>query len=350
MNRTKKFNVGNIYTDRYIAGGDEPSRQLIYEWEDQVAALTQLPIEDSRAPRLLHENFVARNLVRVPGAFGVLQRCEALMTRSTKSLYFALSPQRKSSFSARANIIPIIVDFWKSVDLQAFYRTYANCPMVLISSLEAYNFLKSQACPLNIFHFPLSLPDKYRASPGARFEKRYDVVIAGRSNPVLLEFLQRFEKDHPGVEYVYQTVKDGDFCYCSNKSGVIGAFNDRESYVQLLRASRVGFYSTPGIDGGEKRTGGFNPVTPRLFELLASACHVVARYPDNDDTRFYQLKELCPSVGSYDEFAGTLSTALRTPPPLQRHHEYLEKHYTSTRVDLLNQLVDITRSPSAKAA
>ena len=83
MNGTKKINVGNIYTDRYIAGGDEPSRQLIYEWEDQMAALTQLPIQDSRAPRLLHENFVARNLVRIPGAFGVVQRCDALMARQT---------------------------------------------------------------------------------------------------------------------------------------------------------------------------------------------------------------------------------------------------------------------------
>lgn len=342
MNRIKKINVGNIYTDRYMVGHDEPSWQLIHEWEDQVAALTQLPIHDSRRLRRWHENFVARNLVRVPGAFGVLQVCDALIARDTKSLYFAMSPQRKSSFSVRANVIPIIVDFWKNVDLRAFYRTYANCPMVLISSLEALNFLKSNGCPLNLYHFPLSLPDKYRTSANDQFEKKYDVLIAGRSNPVLLNFLQRYEKEHPDIEYVYQTVIDGNYCYCSNRSGVIGEFNDRDSYVNLLRASRVGFYSTPGIDGGEKRTGGFNPVTPRLFELLASACHVLARYPDNDDTRFFELNELCPSIDEYDQFAARLTTALSTPPPVERHHAYLEKHYTSARVDLLNRLVEIT--------
>ena len=338
----KKINVGSIYTDRYIDGYDEPSWQLIHEWEDELATLTRLPLQDSRAQRRLHENIVARNLVRIPGAFGVLKLCDAFMAGETKSLYFAMSPQRKTSFSTRANVIPIIVDFWKSVDLAAFYRTYSNCPMVLISSLEAYNFLRSKGCPLNLYHFPLSLPDKYRASPVAQFDKKYDVLIAGRSNPVLLDFMQRYEKQHPEVEYVYQTIKDGDYCYCSNKSGVLGAFNDRKSYVDLLRASRVGFYSTPGIDRGEKRTSGFNPVTPRLFELLAAACHVVARYPDNDDTRFFGLNELCPSVDSYDAFATTLEAALRTPPPLERHHAYLEKHYTSARVNLLNRIVAIS--------
>ena len=342
MNGTNKINVGSIYTDRFIDGHDEPSRQLIHEWEDELAALTRLPLQDSWERRLLHENIVARNLVRLPGAFGVLQRCDALLAGTTKSLYFALSPQRKSSFSTRANVIPIIVDFWKTVDLDAFYRTYRNCPMVLITSLEAYNFLRSKGCPLHLYHFPLSLPDRYRTSPSATFEKKYDVLIAGRSNPVLLDFMHRYEKEHPEVEYVYQTVKDGDYCYCSNRSGVLGAFNDRKSYMDLLRASRVGFYSTPGIDGGEKRTGGFNPVTPRLFELLAAACHVVARYPDNDDTRFYQLNQLCPSVGSYDEFAEALQTALRTPAPFARHHAYLQQHYTSARVELLHQLVQIS--------
>jgi hypothetical protein len=342
LNPTKKFSVGKIYTDRYLAGHDEPSFQLVHEWEDQVSALTQLPICDSRPLRRWRENFVARNLVRIPGAFALLQACDTMATRETKSLYFAMSPQYKTSFSVRANVIPIIVDFWKSVDLRAFYRTYINCPMVLISSLEAFNFLRSMDCPLNLCHFPLSLPDKYRTSPDSQFEKQYDVLIAGRPNPVLNEFLQRYERENPSLEYVYQTVVAGNFCYSSNKSGIIGAFNDRASYVRLLRASRVGLYSTPGIDGGEKRTGGFNPVTPRLFELLAAACHVVARYPDNDDTRFFELNEICPSVDSYADFAATLKVALNTPPPVKRHHVYLQKHYTSARVDLLNRLVDIT--------
>ena len=33
----------------------------------------------------------------------------------------------------------------------------------------------------------------------------------------------------------------------------------------------------------------------------------MARYPDNDDTRFFELNEICPSIDSYDEFAATLN-------------------------------------------
>ncbi len=49
------------------------------------------------------------------------------------------------------------------------------------------------------------------------------------------------------------------------------------SYINLLRASKISFYSTPGIDGGEKRTGGFNPVTPRYLELLSAQCQLLGK-------------------------------------------------------------------------
>jgi hypothetical protein len=335
----KRFTVGNIYTNRYVSGYDTPSWHLVHEWEDQIAEAVPLRLDGSGMRRRLHEGAVARTALKVPGAFTILKAIDTLVGRPAKSLYFMMSPQRTSSFFALAAVIPIVVDFWKTVDLRWFSRTYSNCSLVLISSLEALNFLKSEGCPLNLRHFPLSLPDKYSAVADASYEKRYDIVIAGRSNPVLLDFVRRYEKDHPNVEYLVQSSHDDKLCYVSNKSGMVGAFEDRGSYMNLLRASKVGFYATPGLDGGEKRTGGFNPVTPRFFELLAAQCQVIARYPDNDDTRFFQMNELCPSVDTYDAFEAALTAALRGAPPMERHREYLQNHYTSARIDLLNRIV-----------
>ncbi|MHB8624134.1 MAG: glycosyltransferase family 1 protein [Sulfuricaulis sp.] len=301
--------------------------------------MMHLPITNPRVFRRLHENVIARNLIKIPVIFSVVQGYDSLLANQSKYLYFAMTPEPLGSVSTRSNAIPIIVDFGKTVDLRTFYRTYRNCPLVLISSLEVFNFLKHHTCPLNIHHFPLSLPDKYKVTSDSNFNKKYDIVISGRPNPVLMEFMRRYEQEHPSIEYLYQSWHEGVYCYISNKTGVLGTFNDRPSYMNLLRAARVCFYSTPGIDGGEKRTGGFNQVTPRLFEFLSAGCHVLARYPDNDDTDFYRLKEICPSVDTYDAFSARLEVALESPAPIAKNSDYLKKHYTSNRVTLLNQIM-----------
>ncbi len=339
MKVLKKFTIGSIYTDRYTPNHGQVYRHVVYEWEDQISAKLCLPITNPGVSRRFHENIIAKNLLKIPAFFSVVKACDLLFARESKSLYFAMTPQSRGSLSTRSNVIPIIIDFGKIVGLRSFYRTYSNCPLVLISSLEVFNFLKHNACPLNLHHFPLSLPDKYRVTSGSNFEKKYDILISGRLNPVLMEFMRRYEQEHPNIEYLYQSWHDGVYSYISNKTGVLGTFNDRPSYMNLLRAARVCFYSTPGIDGGEKRTGGFNQVTPRLFEFLSAGCHVVARYPDNDDTDFFQLKDICPSVDSYDVFSTRLEAALESPPPTDRNSEYLKKHYTSNRITLLNQIM-----------
>jgi len=140
-----------------------------------------------------------------------------------------------------------------------------------------------------------------------------------------------FQEERPGG--------DGALNYISNKRGKIEGLEGRASYVGLLQSAKVAFYATPGIDGGEARTGGFNPVTPRLFEILAAGCHVVARYPDNDDTRFYGLQAICPSTDTYDQFVATLDRALGAPPPVARNSAYLQGHYTSARVERLRQIM-----------
>ena len=339
MKGPKKFTISNIYTDRYNPNHGEVYRHVVYEWEDQISAMLRLPITNPQASRRFYENIIARNLLKIPIFFSVVQACDSLLASEFKSLYFTLAPQPRGSLFTRSNVIPIIIDFGRTVDLKWFYRTYSNCPLVLVSSLEVFNFLKHNACPLNLHHFPLSLHDKYKVTPDSNFDKKYDILISGRPNPVLIEFMRRYVQEHQNIEYLYQSWHEGVSSYISNKTGVLGAFNDRAAYMNLLRAARVCFYSTPGIDGGEKRTGGFNQVTPRLFEFLSAGCHVVARYPDNDDTDFFQLKEICPSIDSYDAFSARLEAALESPPPIDRNSEYLKKHYTSNRVALLNQIM-----------
>ena len=56
--------------------------------------------------------------------------------------------------------IPVIIDFWlNDSELPSFYEAYKDCPLVLITSAEVVEYLKTKNCPLKIEHWPLSIPD-----------------------------------------------------------------------------------------------------------------------------------------------------------------------------------------------
>jgi hypothetical protein len=152
----------------------------------------------------------------------------------------------------------------------------------------------------------LFLSDNYKLLPRTRFPKTYDIVLAGRTNPVLRSYLDVFKAKFPEVEFVCPVETATGTHYVSNKKGIIVKFEKRSDYMNLLRSGKISFYSTPGIDGGEKRTGGLNPVTPRFLELLSAQCLLLGRYPVNEATEFYELKDVCPNVDSYDHFEETL--------------------------------------------
>ncbi len=336
VNQQKKFSLAKIYTDRYRPGHQEPFRDVIYEWEDQLSASTGLPIVSSTTAL---QAVTPKVLLKSRATEAALRILDSFFSGRAKSLYFCMAPRNQDLALTSAGVIPVIIDYWKSVDVVEFFRGYRNCPAVLITSLEAFEYLKKNGCPLNLHHFPLSLPDRYRPPPQAAYEKKYDVLFAGRANPVLLEFMRRYAADHPRIEYLFQGGTYDAPTYISSKTGVIGGFTGRPAYMELLKSAKVAFYSTPGIDGGETRTGGMNPVTPRLFELLSAGCHVLARYPDNADTKFFQLQELCPSIESYAAFAAGLTAALNSPPPWRQNNGYLEQHYTSKRGELLQRIL-----------
>jgi hypothetical protein len=330
--------LAGIFSDRSFQRW--PSWHLIYEWEDQISESLDLPIIDSREKRLLYDSKVSRLVQKARVGRVLLQWLDSSIVKNARNLYFEMVPSDKFTLSTSAQTIPVIIDFWKTTNLGHFYATYKNCPMVLLSSLEVYNFLKREGCPLRIHHFPMSLPDKYRLDGDSYIEKKYDIVMAGRKSPVFFSYLKEYEQKHPSVEYLYQETIDGELYYFSNKSGVVGKFQSRERYIQLLQSAKVSLYSTPGIDGGEERTGGFNPVTPRWFELLYAGCRVLGRYARNDETEFYQLNTLCPNIESFGQFSKELTTALSCYGlPLKKNNEYLQNHYTSKRIALLKEIL-----------
>jgi len=312
-----------------------PSWQLVYEWEDILSIQLDLPIAHvSKTYVILFKIF------RRLGLSSLVQWIDLKgKETSGQSLYFVMNADKYFNYPLTKNTVPVIIDFYLSKqDLPEFYAAYKNCECVLISSLEAFNFLKNNNCPLEIHHFPLSLPDKYKLYENSTFEKKINVLFAGRRNPILWDYVKKYAEENPDFEYVYQTNQNGILLYESNKKGILGEFNSREGYINLLRSAKISFYATPGMDEIENRTNGFNQVTPRFFELLSSGCLLIGRYPSNPDTEFYNLNEFCPGVHTYSEFK-TLMESLSTKSYSKNDYIiYLNKHYTSMRAEQLKSM------------
>ena len=257
---------------------------------------------------------------------------------------------RPSSFDdnivGKANVIPAIIDFWlqDETDIKMFEDRYRNHPAVLISSKQVFDFLKLKQVNLNLFHWPLSLPDKYTFHP---HEKKYDCVLAGRPSAVLKNWMIRYSKTHPDFTYLYNDRVAGGhrLNYVTSKGEVLGnCFSSREAFFELLQLSRVGLYSTPSIDKDKQtfnglNSNGYDQVTPRLFEYIAAGCHVLARYPENADTEYFQLRSIVPHIATYEEFESRMDYARTNPVDSQAYAEWLSHHYTSSRVRMLESIV-----------
>jgi hypothetical protein len=326
-----------ILTDRHFQNW--PSWHIVYEWENELSNSLNLPLKNSP---LIKNHFIYRNFKRIDNKLfkGKLDFFlnSILVSKCEYSLYFEMFLQYHKRFSSSRKVIPVIVDFWEKSNIELFKRIYADCPFLLITSLEVLNFLKENHIKNKLIHFPMSLPSIYKLMPNQIFEKKYDIVLGGRINVVLLDYLKQYEILHPEIEYLHQIQHEGELYYVSNKRGIVGNFHTRSEYMNLIKSAKVAFYSTPGMDGGEKRTNGFNPVTPRFFELLSAGCHVIARYPKNIETDYYKLETICLSVTSYADFENQLNIALIADPPTKKNAEYLNNHYTTSQIEILKNL------------
>lgn len=332
--------IKNIYSNRSYVHW--PSAHLLHEWEDDFSKVLYARIVSSRIIEIIMDNWISRKLLSKNHVVNISGKLNHLFNKENKTLVFEMLPKSHFSYSTGTNIIPMVIDFWDKQDAGNFYKMYKNCKLVGISSLEVYSFLKQNNCPLEIIHLPLSLPDRYRLNDTEPFIKKYDIILAGRRNQVLWQYLQSFAEKYNETEFLYQENINGRLHYVSNKTGLIGEFQSRIEYMTLLKSCKVGFYATPGMDGA-KNTGGFNPVTPRFLELIASGCHIIGRYPDNEDTKYYNMESICPNTTNYEHFESLLLQYLKGPLPcLNSYSQYLEAHYTSKRANLLKGILNKT--------
>lgn len=249
------------------------------------------------------------------------------------------------------HIIPWIIDFFmEEKDFVAFNDNYKQYPVVFISSNEVYNQLKTSVAvkDVTLRHVALSIPDKYRITKNTKFTKEYDVVLLGRQNPVLLKYFHQYVKTHPQVSYVYRKLDDSHYGeekfynYYSVRDGVesfIGDIIEREQFISLTRKGKIGLYATPDIDTNHERAHGYNQVTPRFLEFIASGAHVIARYIPNPDTDYYKLQDFSKPIETYEQFEEAMDYAMTHEVDMAKYADYLAQHYTSVRAKEIEEIM-----------
>lgn len=313
-----------------------PSYHLVYEWENVILDCLKIPLFLENKLCFLHNSifYILERKIRR----GLSLLYSFLQSKYKLQLFFDMSARTKCNPYNRKNIVPIIIDFFvKEAQLPLFYKAYSRTPCVIVTSAEVYAFLQRNKCPLNYYHFPLSIPDIY-CHDFNNGKKKWDLVLVGRQNVVLDAFLEIYCNKNTSFVYVRGFNENGHYIGYTNKGEYVAEITERKQYMSLLRQAKMSFYSTPGIDGGENRTNGFNQVTPRFLELIACHCHVLARYKENEDTAFFQINDFCESIQTYEQFENLINSYLTTEVDVDKYESYLKKHCTSVRMPILSKI------------
>ena len=323
------MDLKQIFSRRFCAGQNY-AQPIIYEWEDVIAKEMNVLV------------------VSYPPLYRVVNRLNIhspLIGPFKDSFRFVINGRNCDEPMNSKHVITCIIDFFeKEKQLQEFYEKHSRNRLVLLSSPFDYHYLKANNCPLNIGLFAYSLSNKY-AITNNRAEKQYDIVLTGRQDPLLYSFFKEYVKRHPDVTYVKRgNDLDNDSSktkdYFVNGRENLGTVETRDEFMNLQAKGKVTLYGVQGyLDGFTK---GFYHMTPHFLEIIACGCHVIAHYPtdlDGVDARYYEIDRFSPSIESYEEFESAMDKALNTEVDMGMYSKYLKKHYTSTRVVELRELL-----------
>lgn len=311
-----------------------PSFKIVYEWEDILA--------DSLNLKIVKENNFKFKIFRRFENNGLVDFYHNMVIKKEEiSLRFVMNARKEKLCILDKNTIPVIIDFWLTEkDLSAFYDAYRFCPLVLVTNLEVYEFLKSHDCPLKVEHWPLSYPDKYRMEENETLKKEYDFCIFGRPNPFFVRLLDEYSNRHQEFTYIMNNGDINHRVYITNKGDVVAEDTGRQSYLDMISRTKITCYTTPGLDEAKKETASFNQITPRLFEMLSNECFVIGHYPNSSDVNYYKIHDIVPNVNNYDEFEYVLDKMLKSTFEKTKIRDFLNKNYTSTRIPMLKDTLE----------
>lgn len=291
----------------------------IYEWEDAFASTLDLNIVNFPKPNYLQRFLNKSILNRLPFKYS-----------KKNSLSFIISSQNTGRFKQNG-LIPIFMDFYNE-DLLRVIKETKYLPLFFVTNFSIYARLKEAKPNLPCFYMPLSVSDIWLVKNHP--QKTIDVIQIGRRNPVLHSLMIKYCELHPSVEYAYQkNLENGDVIYLSTKNRNFGSANSRESFMHLLRSSKISLVSSPGAEGASRFGEGNDFITPRFYESAAAECYMLGRYTNNEEAQMLNIEKICPQINNFDTFCKIIDSYLSSQTFAKKTEtdDFLKKNVTSVR-------------------
>lgn len=309
-----------------------PAWQIVYEWEDIIATKCKLNITvDNPLYNKVFRRFEKNNLVNL---------YHKLCLKRDIELMFVMNARIDKSCRHGKNSIPVIIDYWlDDCDISEFFEAYKFVPLMLITNREVYDILKSKHPPFPIEHWALSYPDKYELTEESIFDKEFEFTLIGRPNPFFIRLLDEYCMKHPDFTYIKNNDNIHDRKFINHKGEIVADGNSRNSYLDMIKKTKISCYTTPGLDESKLDSNRFNQVTPRLFELLCNGCQVIGHYPIAADTEWYELPNIIQNVDNYKQFECVLDKMRTTSFDKKSVIEFMKRHYTSVRALELKKIL-----------
>lgn len=323
-------------------------RQIVEEWEDDFGAELSLPLRDVSAHENRANGRFGAFVRRLPNALAPCDDGGRLPRRGEgdRSLAFLLwPPEHRSSYCVQPDVVPVVIDFWRKHFAPA-ERIFARSPAVFVTNREIQLAFADTSLGARVHYLPLSVSARHVRPVLA--PRTVDLIQVGRQNSKLHRWALDYVGLRPGANYLYADTSGTWPRWTATDRGPLEVDNSRESYWALLRSSRVSLVSAPGIDGGETRTGGLNPVTPRFYESAAARCHLVGRFPrDGADFLANRVASACRHADSFEEFVEAVDRARHAPPPVAALDAFLSGH---TSAEVARALRTALAAPSSALA
>lgn len=338
--------IGEVLSQKFSS--DQLFRDVCYEWEDKLSEYLGVQKRTINVHQISH-GFKHRVKKIFPFIAQIRRKIKKASLpkvhqdiNSDLSLCFVMSVT-EINVCYDKNALPVFLDLWSNDDIELVIKFTKNFKLFYVTSIDAFNRIKTLSPSSAVKYMPLSISDKYYSENFDLYrDKNIDVVQAGRKNPVLHEYMLRYAKEHENINYVFRREGGKNPDYISTTGQEINPIQGRQDYMNLLASSKVALTGCSGLDNARDDTNGICTMTPRFYEAAVSGCALLSRYPDNEEFRRLEAAKYFPNITSYEEFVFYLEKALnQTPEELfAQNHDFIVNSLTSKRAEQIKRDIE----------